>query len=227
MNLFIILIILIIFILFYFFFIKNPIQNNIDSNPNGKYQVKEFRNALTSEECDQIIELSKKNGLFESKIVTDDTVHGYDTNTRKSQQAWITRTSHPALEKLSKLSSSLTGLPQSNQEMVQVVKYEKGGKFEAHFDACVKGEKICKEMNRDSGQRKTTLLVYLNNVEKGGETEFVNLGIKVKPEKGKAILFWSTDENENVLQESKHRGNELIEGEKWIATIWSHPKIWI
>ena len=189
-----------------------------------KYNVEVYPNVLTSEECEQIIELSKQNGLSQSHIVTDDSLSGYDNNFRKSDQTWIPALSHPALQKLSELSVKLTQLPSENQEMVQIVRYEKGGKFDAHFDPCVKGESICKQMNRDAGQRRSTLLVYLNDVSDGGETEFVNIGVKVKPEKGKAILFWSTDENENVIPESKHRGNELKSGEKWIATIWSHSR---
>jgi hypothetical protein len=37
-------------------------------------------------------------------------------------------------------------------------------------------------------------------------------------------LFWSTDQHDNLLTESKHRGNRVEQGEKWIATVWSHGK---
>lgn len=220
---FILLLLLILFFIIYYSSIRKI--NQSPSNPQP-YKVQEYPNLLSPQECDEIIELSKKNGLEQSYIVSDDKLNAYDSNFRKSDQTWMNRHSHPILEKLSKISEQLTGLPQVNQEMIQVVRYEKGGKFDAHFDPCVKGEELCKEMNRGAGQRRTTLLVYLNDVLKGGETEFVNLGVKVRPEKGKGILFWSTDENERVLEESKHRGCELLEGEKWIATIWSHPKMY-
>jgi prolyl 4-hydroxylase len=219
-------VILFLFILFCIVFYYS-IQPNITTGSHqlsGQYKVHEYPNLLSSEECDEIIRLAHNNGLTESKVVTNDSLNGYDVNFRKSEQTWLSRTSHPLIEKLSKISENLTAIPQSNQEMVQIVKYEKGGKFDAHFDPCVKGEKICKEMNREAGQRRTTLLVYLNDVKKGGETEFVNIGIKIKPEKGKGILFWSTDENEKVLNESKHRGNEVVDGDKWIATVWSHHR---
>jgi prolyl 4-hydroxylase len=231
MNLIFILLLLLILcfiIIFYSFFhrtTRSQTEKSSSSQPRP-YKVLEYPNLLSVQECDEIIELSKKNGLQQSYIVSDEKLNAYDLNFRKSDQTWMSRDSHSVLEKLSKISERLTGLPQANQEMVQVVRYEKGGKFDAHFDPCVKGEQLCKEMNRGAGQRRTTLLVYLNDVLKGGETEFVNLGVKVKPEKGKGILFWSTDENERVLDESKHRGCEVLEGEKWIATIWSHPMMY-
>jgi prolyl 4-hydroxylase len=232
MNFIFILFLLILFAIILYFTI-HPKSSNVSSlSPTihppskGKYKVHEYPNLLSAQECDMIIDLAKKNGLSQSHIVSDDKLNAYDTNFRKSDQTWMSRSSHPVLEKLSKISEKLTSLPQVNQEMIQVVRYEKGGKFDAHFDPCVKGEKLCKEMNRGAGQRRTTLLVYLNDVLKGGETEFVNIGVKVRPEKGKGILFWSTDEDEKVLEESKHRGNELLEGEKWIATIWSHPMVY-
>jgi prolyl 4-hydroxylase len=194
------------------------------SPPQESYKVLEYPNLLTSEECDKIIQIAKENGLSQSYIVSDDKLNSYDSSFRKSDQTWIDPSYHPILHKLSKISENLTQLPIENQEMIQIVRYEKGGKFDAHYDACVKNETICKKMNRNGGQRRTTLIVYLNDVLMGGETEFVNLNLKVKPEKGKGVLFFSTDENERILEESKHRGNEVLDGEKWIATIWSHPR---
>jgi prolyl 4-hydroxylase len=220
MNVILILLLLLILL---FIFVYSYIRK-INQSPTNSYKVQEYPNLLSDKECDEIIELAKKNGLQQSYIVSDDKLNAYDNNFRKSDQTWMSRLNYPVLEKLSKISEQLTGLPQPNQELVQVVRYEKGGKFDAHYDPCVKGEELCKEMNRGAGQRRTTLLVYLNDVSKGGETEFENLGKRIRPEKGKGILFWSTDENENVLKESMHRGCEVLEGEKWIATIWSHPK---
>jgi prolyl 4-hydroxylase len=218
--------ILFLFILFciVFYYSIHPKATTGSTEYSREYKVHEYPKLLSSEECDEIVSLAKKNGLSQSYIVSNDKLNAYDVNLRKSEQTWLSRTSNPLIEKLSKISENLTGIPQSNQEMVQIVKYERGGKFDAHFDPCVTDEKICKEMNRNAGQRRTTLLVYLNDVTNGGETEFVNIGMKIKPEKGKGILFWSTDENEKILNESKHRGNEVVDGDKWIATVWSHHR---
>ena len=62
--------------------------------------------------------------------------------------------------------------------------------------------------------RQLVAIWYLNNVEgPGGETEFLNQEVKIKPEIGKLILFppfWTHE----------HRGVKLQKGIKYIATTW-------
>ena len=53
--------------------------------------------------------------------------------------------------------------------------------------------------------------MYLNDVDVGGETEFPDWNIAVKPEKGKVLLFPC-----NYL--FKHKGNVPISNEKYIST---------
>jgi prolyl 4-hydroxylase len=67
-----------------------------------------------------------------------------------------------------------------------------------------------------------TILVYLNDNFKGGETSFPMLDKKIKPEKGKAVIFYNTDTNGTILRKSKHAGIPVIEGEKWICNKWIH-----
>ena len=71
----------------------------------------------------------------------------------------------------------------------------------------------------DSGRhqfsdRQLVAIWYLNNVDgPGGETEFLNQNVKIKPETGKLILFppfWTHE----------HRGVTLEKGIKYIATTW-------
>lgn len=191
------------------------------------YDLYEIHNLLSQDECDKIVAYAKTKGLHDSDVLS----YGSSTGTivmdeyRKSKTAWIADNEHALAMKMAELSQNLTSLPRENQEMLQIAYYEPGGKFNEHFDACVSEDttgEFCKKMNNFAGQRRCTLLVYLNDNFKGGETEFVNMGIKVKPEKGKGILFWNTDENENILEMSKHKGNPVTKGEKWICTKWSH-----
>jgi len=62
----------------------------------------------------------------------------------------------------------------------------------------------------------------LNDNFEQGETEFPSFNKKIIPKKGKGIFFYNIDRNNNVLHDSYHRGNPVINGEKWIATIWTH-----
>ena len=55
--------------------------------------------------------------------------------------------------------------------------------------------------------------VYLNDVEEGGETEFLYQGVKLKPETGKLVIFPTS-------YMYPHRGNPIYKGEKYIITGW-------
>lgn len=60
--------------------------------------------------------------------------------------------------------------------------------------------------------RVLTFLFYLNDVEEGGETEFYD-GTKIKPEKGKLLIFPS-------CWTYVHRGNMPVSSDKYILTGW-------
>ena len=113
--------------------------------------------------------------------------------------------------------------------------YENGQKYEPHFDYF--HDKANQIMG---GHRIATVLMYLSNVEKGGETIFPNAeakesqpkdeswsecahkGYAVKPEKGDALLFFSLHLDATTDSRSLHGSCPVIEGEKWSATKWIH-----
>ena len=193
------------------------------------YKIFEMRNVLTAAECASLIEHAKRKGLSRSEVVShdNDTGTALDETTRKSRQTWLSDDEHPAAKKMAAVSADLTGISASHQESLQVAMYAPRGMFTEHYDACVSDDPSdCAKMNKGSGQRRATLLVYLNDDFTGGETEFVNVGKKIHPETGKGILFWNTRDDESLIPDSKHRGNPVLTGEKWIATKWTHQHTW-
>ena len=68
-----------------------------------------------------------------------------------------------------------------------------------------------------------TMIIYLNDDYQGGETMFPKMGFQVVPKAGKAVVFWSTTEGDEVIRESFHGGNPVVGGEKWICNKWLHP----
>ena len=55
----------------------------------------------------------------------------------------------------------------------------------------------------------------MNDVEEGGETEFLYQSFRVKPKAGTLILFPS-------FFTHTHRGNPPLKGVKYLATGWIH-----
>lgn len=91
-----------------------------------------------------------------------------------------------------------------SQFMVQ--KYKQNvGKYTYHNDFAVNHNK--------KKHRILTYIFYLNTIETGGETEFLNGLLKIKPKAGKLILFpasWTYP----------HRGIVPISSDKYIITGW-------
>lgn len=181
------------------------------------YDIQEFENFLTPEECDAIVSLAEPH-LFESKVYTDS--KDIINKTRKSKQHWLRDHQHPVVKKISIKVAKMTSTSIDNQEPLQVVKYTKGGFFNPHHDACDGTSEFCERMNKDKGPRHITLLIYLNDNFEGGETEFPMISKKCIPKKGKAVLFYDTDSKGNILKKSLHGANPIKSGEKWVCNKW-------
>jgi hypothetical protein len=64
-----------------------------------------------------------------------------------------------------------------------------------------------------TGSRLLAYTLYLNNVDEGGETEYLYQGLKIKPEQGKVVI-WPAGFTH------PHRGNPIYKGFKYIITGW-------
>ena len=62
-------------------------------------------------------------------------------------------------------------------------------------------------------RRALAFTIYLNDIEEGGETEFLYQSTRVKPKKGR-IAIWPAS------FPYVHRGNPPLSGEKYIMTSW-------
>lgn len=72
-------------------------------------------------------------------------------------------------------------------------------------------------IQEDASYRILTYLWYLNDVDEGGETEFM-CGIKIKPETGKLVIFPST-------WGARHRGVMPVSNDKYIVTGWIYHRL--
>lgn len=67
--------------------------------------------------------------------------------------------------------------------------------------------------NLEVANRMLAVIVYLNDVEEGGETEFIYYPRRVKPKQGR-IVIWPAGFTHT------HRGNPPISNEKYVVTTW-------
>ncbi|KAG9159760.1 hypothetical protein Leryth_007778 [Lithospermum erythrorhizon] len=194
-----------------------------------------YRNFLTDEECDHLINLA--NGKLEKSLVADiESGDGVESEIRTSSGMFLSNSENDDIVSgIEARIAAWTFLPQENGESMQILHYERGQKYEPHYDFF--DDKINQELG---GHRMATVLMYLSNVEKGGETIFPNSettqvkgedwsecarnGYAVKPKKGDALLFFSLHPNATTDSLSFHGSCPVIEGEKWSATKWIHVR---
>jgi len=189
-------------------------MNRYDTN-----QIYEFPNMLSSEECNKIIKLSKDKVKRSLVIGANKEIISKD---RTSHNTFINNSIDPLMVLINERIQNLTGINPEKYEDLQVVHYQPGQEYKAHWDACDPSKKLeCIEDNKKGGLRFATFLLYLNDDMEGGETEFPLMNKKIKPQKGKGVLFFNLNDDLKSRKEiSKHAGLPPTKGEKWMCNKW-------
>jgi prolyl 4-hydroxylase len=178
-----------------------------------------FGNLLASEECDELIELSR--GKVARSSVVNAATGSYDVHPhRTSAGTHFARGENELIRRIEARIADLVQLPVERGEPLQILHYQPGGEYKPHFDyfdpALPGNEAVLKH----GGQRIATLVMYLNDVEAGGSTVFPEVGLDVLPRRGHAVYFAYTTEEGQLDKRSLHGGSPVSAGEKWIATKW-------
>nr|GEX49717.1 probable prolyl 4-hydroxylase 7 [Tanacetum cinerariifolium] len=195
-----------------------------------------YKKFLADEECDHLIKMAKDK-LEKSMVADVKTGNSIESTVRTSKGMFIRTAQDEVVGRIESRISVWTFLPVENGEAIQVLHYENGQKYLPHWDYF-----LDKTNQALGGHRIVTVLMYLSNVEKGGETIFplsemkesqpktdedsecATKGYAVKPKKGDALLFFSLHPNATVDPLSLHGSCPVIEGEKWLATKWIHVR---
>ncbi|OVA14034.1 Metridin-like ShK toxin [Macleaya cordata] len=164
---------------------------------------------LSDEECDHLISLG--HGKLEKSLVENRNSHQDDIVARIEDRI-----------------SAWTFLPKENSEHLQIQRYipEDTNQLHNYYgDKDIEGSGLM-----------ATVVLFLSNVTRGGETLFLDselkntqpkdetwsdcskTGFAVKPLKGNALLFFHVHPNTSPDNRSSHSRCPLLEGEKWCAT---------
>ncbi|MGW5385156.1 2OG-Fe(II) oxygenase [Nocardia sp. NPDC003963] len=172
-----------------------------------------FDSVLSADECDRIIELSKER--MRPSSTTDPAIGDFtqpQDSLSESCTFGLSETSF--IDRIDQRISALMNCPLENGEGLQVMHYGTGGHYRHHFDFLPPGDSTT-ELIR-GGQRTATLIVYLNEVEAGGVTNFPRAGIKFTPRKGQAVYFRYLNDIGQLDPATEHAGLPVDTGEKWI-----------
>jgi prolyl 4-hydroxylase len=164
-----------------------------------------------------------------------------DSKTRTSKNSWVGRRRSPIVDSVYRRAADLMMIDEAllrhreknerpdidhlgtNAEDLQLVHYDVSEQYTAHHD-------FSYPFTYKKGQpaRFVTLLLYLNEGMKGGETSFPRWmnaettgKLSVVPEVGKAVLFYSILPDGNMDDLSQHAAEPVYDGEKWLINLWT------
>ncbi|WP_035052942.1 2OG-Fe(II) oxygenase [Andreprevotia chitinilytica] len=182
-----------------------------------------FDGVLSHEECDELIELSRHK--LERSMVVDPTT-GSDAliADRTSHGTFFALNENDFIAKLDARISAVMHCPVENGEGIQILNYQTSGEYKPHFDYFPPTDPGSKRHLANGGQRVSTMVMYLNDVEEGGETVFPEIGMTVAPKKGSAVYFEYYNSLDQVDPLTLHGGKPVTKGEKWIATKWMRQR---
>ena len=192
-------------------------KSKIDSDLIEMYQVQEF---LSTDECDQV------KSLIQTKLRPSTIVHEgeYDKSIRTSSTCDLGHLESPLINEIDNRICDLLDIDIDYSEVIQGQQYEIGEEFKEHHDYFDGSDLLIEEHTRLLGQRTYTVMIYLNNVEKGGETFFSSLNKSFKPIKGDALIWNNLNYDGMPNKNTIHQGKPVISGYKSIITKWFREK---
>ncbi len=99
----------------------------------------------------------------------------------------------------------------------QALRYPVGGHFDEHHD----GGLFAFE---SAGDRMTTVLLYLESPDLGGETVFSQLGLVVEPLEGRLLVWRNLTPDGRLDPAVRHRAAPVRRGRKVVLTTWERER---
>jgi hypothetical protein len=166
------------------------------------------------EDSDTLIEEIEKNNLWNKAVIYEQGKMLTNTSKRDTEKYDISWTFQDDLKWYMLVRSLWTygndyaikhSVSFSQMETPQVLKYkENEGFYVPHFDSTEKFSRVF------------SAVLYLNDVEEGGETVFTNFGISIKPKKNTLAIFPA-----NFAY--VHQANKPISNDKYVVVTWFAP----
>jgi prolyl 4-hydroxylase len=178
---------------------------------------------LSDDECDELIRLSADK-MRRSTTVDPLTGKHEVIADRSSEGTFFVLNADPFIARLDRRIGEVMHWPVDHGEGLQVLHYSTGGEYKPHFDYFPPEEPGSHVQMTIGGQRISTLVMYLNDVEDGGTTIFPEIGLEVVPKKGSAVYFEYTNSHNQLDRLTLHGGSPVTRGEKWIVTKWMRQR---
>lgn len=169
-----------------------------------------FRGFFAADECAYLT--SSSEGRFRRATVFDPSSGRQISDPIRSSDvaSFPLALEDPVVRALNLRIAAASGTDVRGGEPLTILRYAPGQQYRPHVDALPHGD----------NQREWTMLVYLNADYLGGETCFLHSGLRVKAGIGDAILFRNVDGAGRPDMTSRHAGEPVTSGIKFVASRW-------
>jgi prolyl 4-hydroxylase len=196
---------------------ENPRAYKVPSDKAELWAVGDF---LTAEECARLRTLidavARPSATFGQGYAT-----GYRTSYSGDPDPY-----DPFVMRIQRRMDDLFGIETNYGETFQGQRYLPGQEFQAHTDWFPSGTPYWEQEMGRGGQRTITSMVYLNDVEEGGATDFPRLGASIAPKEG-VLLAWNNSDAEGRPNPfTIHAGMPVVKGVKYVITKWYRARKW-
>ncbi|WP_123565397.1 2OG-Fe(II) oxygenase [Pseudomonas vranovensis] len=180
-----------------------------------------FGDLLSAEECDGLISAARSR-LTRSLAMDVETGVSSVSNTRTSDEMSFERGENALVSLVEQRIATLLRWPVAFAEGLHILRYSPGAEFVPHYDYFSAEGPGSETVLARGGQRIGTLLIYLQEPERGGSTLFPDVGFEVVPKRGCGVFFSYDKPDPSTL--TLHGGAPVLAGEKWVATKWLHER---
>lgn len=181
------------------------------------------KNFLSPEECN-ILTTHAEGKLTRATVAAEDGTSVVSEHRRANQASYDIHEAPeddplwPLYDRVFTMTNEVAGfnLVPDGQEDFTIIQYNVSDEYTPHCDgSCDNSEYI-------PGGRVASAVLYCGTAVRGGGTTFTKADVFVKPEVGMATFFTYKDPKGTRMDEgyTEHSGCPVIEGEKWIATVW-------
>lgn len=187
--------------------------------PYTELQLFRIPKFLSRAYCQRLMELSETR-LKPSQV----TRYNGDDAFRTSETCDLLNVQDPLVASVDERIARTLGIRLPYSEPIQVQKYAEGQQFKPHTDFFQPHTKEYSKYAGDLGQRTWTFMVYLNDTEEGGGTQFVDIDKTFYPKQGEALVWNNLLPNGMPNKQTKHGGMPVKKGQKYIITKWFRDK---
>lgn len=175
---------------------------------------------LTLEECLLLVTRIDTNRQ-PSQILSSNPDYGFRTSDSCNMDAH-----DPLVKRIESRICGLLGIDARYGETMQGQRYAVGQQFKAHHDFFHTDQPYWHKMKKNGGQRSWTAMIFLNEPEAGGATDFPDAGLRVHPQTATLVIWNNMKPDGSPNPISLHAGMPVEAGTKYIITKWFRERPW-